>query len=68
MDSVPACTPNIGARGIRRRRRSGFLALGAAVVLAIALVVLDAPRATRLIIFLPLMAAGLGLFQASEKT
>lgn len=65
---APACAPNIGARGIHQRRRSGLLALGAAVVLGIALLALDAPGWSRLVVFLPLLAAGLGIFQASEKT
>lgn len=67
-DSAPACVPNIGARGISQRRTTGYIALAAAGVLAIALLLLDAPRASRLLVFLPLIGAGLGLFQAHEKT
>ena len=47
---------------------SGLIALGAALALAAGLLAFDAPRAVRLIVFLPLLAAGLGIFQASEKT
>ena len=65
---APSCVPNIGAKGIQQRRASGLIALGAALALAVALVLLDAPAWARVLVFLPLLAAGIGLFQASEKT
>lgn len=60
--------PNIGARGVSRRRTGGLIALGSAVVLAGLLIALDLPIWWRLLVVLPLWAAGLGLFQASGKT
>jgi hypothetical protein len=59
---------NIGARGQQRRMRFGTIAFAAAAALAIALVALDAPRVARLTVFLPLWIAGLGVFQARDKT
>jgi hypothetical protein len=44
------------------------MALGASVLLAVALVVGGADRRWRLVVFLPLWLAGLGIFQATEKT
>ena len=59
---------NIGPREIRKRRLMGIIALTVGVGLAFVLVVFEAPRLLRLIIFLPVWIAGLGLFQAREKT
>ncbi len=59
---------NIGPRGQRRRMRLGITAFGVAGVLAVALVGLDAPRVARLGVVLPLWIAGLGVFQARDKT
>lgn len=59
---------NIGPREIRKRRLMGIVALTVGVGLAFLLVVLGAPRLSRLIIFFPAWIAGLGLFQAREKT
>ena len=61
-------TPNIGPRGQRRRLRFGVVALGLAAVCAAALLALDAPRLSRAILFVPLWIAGLGVFQARDKT
>jgi hypothetical protein len=61
-------TPNIGPRGQRRRLRFGLVALGAAVVLGVAVFALHAPRLSRAILFVPLWLAGLGVFQARDKT
>ena len=66
--SSSTVVPNIGARGIRRRRIGGLVALASAVVLAGLLIVLDLSIWWRLLVVLPLWAAGLGLFQAKEKT
>jgi hypothetical protein len=46
----------------------GVIALTAGVGTAFMLVVSGAPRWSRLIIFLPIWLAGLGLIQAREKT
>lgn len=59
---------NIGPREIRKRRLMGIVALTVGVGAAFLLVVFEAPRLLRLIVFLPVWIAGLGLFQAREKT
>jgi hypothetical protein len=59
---------NLGPREIRKRRLMGIVALTVGVAAAFLLVVLGAPRLTRLIVFFPIWIAGLGLFQAREKT
>ncbi|MBD0373460.1 MAG: hypothetical protein ICV60_21675 [Pyrinomonadaceae bacterium] len=59
---------NIGPREIRKRRLMGIVALAVGVALAFALVVFQSPRLLRLLIFFPIWMAGLGLFQAREKT
>lgn len=59
---------NIGPREIRKRRLMGIVALTIGVALAFMLVVFQAPRLLRLLVFLPIWIAGLGLFQAREKT
>ena len=59
---------NIGAREQRKRRILGVVALVAGVGLAFTLVVFDAPRWSCAVIFFPVWLAGLGLFQAREKT
>lgn len=59
---------NIGARGIRQRRFMGAAFAAAAAVLLVALMEYGAPRWSRLLLFVPLWMAGLGLFQAHEKT
>jgi hypothetical protein len=59
---------NIGRREIHRRRLMGLVSVGAAALLGFALIGYDAARWWRLLIFLPLWMAGLGLLQAREKT
>jgi hypothetical protein len=59
---------NIGPREQRKRRVMGIAALGAAALLALALVTVEAPRLFRLLLFFPVWMAALGLFQAREKT
>jgi hypothetical protein len=68
MAEAPGCIPNIGTQGIRQRRLTGWTSLIMAVGLGALLLILDAPRESRLLVALPLIAAGLGFFQASEKT
>jgi hypothetical protein len=60
--------PNIGPRGQRQRTTFGLVPLGAALLLGIALVVAGAPRGLRVLLFVPLWLAGLGVFQARDKT
>jgi hypothetical protein len=59
---------NIGPRERRKRRLLGFVAFTVGVATAFVLVVYDAPRWSRLIIFFPVWIGGLGLIQAREKT
>jgi hypothetical protein len=59
---------NIGSRGVRRRRRTGWISLAVAGVIIAALIALDAPRMYRLILGIPIGIAALNLLQAREKT
>ena len=65
---VANVTMNIGPREQLKRRVMGvvFLIIGAG--LAFLMIAYDAPRLFRLVVFFPLWMAGLGLFQAREKT
>ena len=55
---------NIGPAEIARRRRTGWVGLGAAAVLAAALLIVDAPAAARWLVALPLAVGAIGLLQA----
>lgn len=68
MTNAPACIPNIGPRGISRRRRNGWIALVAGLAIAALLITFDAPRWTRIALLVPFWSAGLGFFQARERT
>jgi hypothetical protein len=59
---------NIGPREQRKRRLLGIVALTVGVAAAFLLVVYDAPRLLRAVVFFPVWIAGLGLLQAREKT
>ncbi len=59
---------NLGPRETRKRRLMGIVGLTVGVGLAFVLVVYGAPRWSRLIVFIPIWIAGLGLLQAREKT
>lgn len=59
---------NIGAREQRKRRLLGIVALTVGVAAAFVLVIFDAPRPLRLVVFFPVWLAGLGLLQARERT
>jgi len=48
--------------------RFGLIALGVAVGMTAVLIAVGAPRVARLTVFLPLWIAGLGVFQARDKT
>ncbi len=65
---MSATIDNIGAKEIRKRRLLGIVALTVGVGVAFLLIVTEAPRLARLIIFVPIWFAGLGLLQAREKT
>lgn len=69
MDAVVESSAiNIGPREERKRRLMGVVALTVSVGLAFVLVVFGMSRWSRLVIFFPAWMAGLGLFQAREKT
>jgi hypothetical protein len=55
---------NIGPAEVARRRLAGHVALGATVVVFVALVVIGAPPLVRLIVGLPAAAAASGYLQA----
>jgi hypothetical protein len=60
--------PNIGPRGVQRRASWGGLVLAGGLVLTLILVTIETPRVFRVGLLLPFYVAGLGLFQAKEKT
>jgi len=59
---------NIGPREQLKRRVMGIVFLAVGAVLAFLMIAYDAPRLFRVAVFFPLWMAGLGLFQAREKT
>jgi hypothetical protein len=59
---------NIGARGIRRRRRTGVAWLVIGMVAAAAMLAGGAPSILTLLLIVPFTLAPLGLLQAREKT
>jgi hypothetical protein len=59
---------NIGPRERRKRRLMGCVALTVGVGLAFVLVIMQAPRWARAVIFFPIWIAGLGLIQSREQT
>jgi hypothetical protein len=60
--------PNIGPRGQRQRLRFGAICLAIGIAGAVLLIASGAPRGARATLFLPLWLAGLGYFQARDKT
>jgi hypothetical protein len=68
MNPIHAEASNIGPRERRKRRLLGIVALTVSVGVAFVLVVYGAPRWSRLVLFLPVWMAGLGLLQARQKT
>ena len=58
---------NLGSAEVAQRRRVGLLGIGAAIVLAIALLAVDASAAARLIVFVPLAGGFVGLVQARQR-
>ena len=59
---------NIGPREQFKRRLMGIVGLARGAGLSFLTVVSEAPRWSRLVVFIPIWLAGLGLFQAREKT
>ena len=66
--AAEACPINIGRRGQWQRMRFGIIALVVAAGLGAALVFLHASHLLRLLVFVPAVVAGYGIFQAREKT
>jgi len=54
---------NIGPAERARRRQTGYVALLTAVILMVTLVWVDAPRAWRLLLILPVSGAAIGFLQ-----
>ena len=59
---------NLVAAGVRRRRVGGFVGLAIAIALFVPLLLTGAPRAWRLVLFLPFMMSATGFSQARAKT
>ena len=59
---------NIGPRERRRRFVGGFVFLLVTACVAGCLILLDAPRVWRLLVFLPAWGAAIGFFQVGAKT
>jgi hypothetical protein len=66
--SSAACIANIGPQGRRQRHVFGIVALAVSVVIAIVCVVAGVRPLLRLPLILPLFVAGLGFFQARDRT
>jgi|SRR5688572_32067266 len=62
------CIPNIGPRERRRRLIGGIVLVAIALCAGVALVLFNAPRPWRLLVFLPAWAGALGVFQVTAKT
>jgi hypothetical protein len=62
------CIANIGPRERRKRLIFGLVSLAASLAIAGALVGTGAAVAWRAALFLPLMSAGIGIFQWQAKT
>ena len=59
---------NLGPKETRKRLVMGVVMLAAGVGIAVALSVGGSDRWRRLVVFFPFWMAGLGLYQAKEKT
>jgi hypothetical protein len=68
VTSQSARVANIGAAERRKRLVFGFVAFGAGVVIAVLLIVVQAPLFWRLPLFVLFFAAALGVFQSRDKT
>jgi hypothetical protein len=62
------CIDNIGPRGRRRRFMGGVAGYLASAAIVAGFVVAGISGAAWLLLFIPLMGAGIGVFQALEKT
>jgi hypothetical protein len=66
--SQPLSVVNIGPRERRNRLVFGIAALGVGAVIALLLILIDAPLVWRIPLFLLFLFGALGVFQAREKT
>ena len=70
-DSAPepvVCLSNIGPKEQRKRLMFGILALVFGIAVAALLIATNASVLWRLVLFLPFAGAGIGYFQARDKT
>jgi hypothetical protein len=63
-----AACANIGPRQRQRRLMAGLVFLLVTAGVAVSLIVFDAPRPWRLLVFLPAWAAAIGFFQVRART
>ena len=63
-----ACDMNLGPRQRHQRLMSGFVMGAVAIVAAVLLLALDAPRLWRLALFAPIVVSALGFIQYRAKT
>jgi hypothetical protein len=62
------CTPNISVREGRKRLVAGLVQVAVTLVTLAAMLAAGLSREWRLLLFLPLWAAAVGIFQALDKT
>ncbi len=62
------CIPNIGPQERRKRMAFGLVALVVGIIIGLLLLASGAGQGWRLVLFLPFWSAGVGIFQAREKT
>lgn len=62
------CLSNIGPKEQRKRLIFGVIALGFGIALGALLLATNADVLWRLVLFLPFAGAGIGYFQARDKT
>lgn len=62
------CLANIGARGRRLRRNVGLVAAAVGLLAAVLLELANVAAIVRLGLLVPFWVAGIGLFQAHDKT
>jgi hypothetical protein len=63
-----ACRPNISPAGKQRRRRVGYVALVASILLFVALIAVHASWYWRLLVFLPSSLTAVAFLQVSRQT
>jgi hypothetical protein len=68
MAEGDVCIANIGPRQRRKRMRFGLIGVAIALAIGGALIGAQVDRAWRLVVLLPWLVAGIGVFQAIDKT